>query len=80
MVAGGKYRVGYGGQESRSNPHKQLHVGAEECQEVFFWGGGGDTHLLWLSGDPSPSPIHFKMIFLLEFLYFFQKKTGRKDG
>lgn len=67
----GKYWVGCGGQKNPSLACKQLHVGAEECQELFlFWGWVG--HLLWQSEDLLTP---FKCLSL-----FFQASSWKERG
>lgn len=67
----GKYWVGCGGQKNPSLACKQLHVGAEECQELFlFWGWVG--HLLWQSEDLLTP---FKCL-----LPFFQASSWKERG
>lgn len=71
----GKYWVGWGGQKNPSLACKQLHVGAEECQELFlFWGWVG--HLLWQSEDLL-TPLQMSFTFFSS-LILEGKREGRK--
>lgn len=71
----GKYWVGCGGQKNPSLACKQLHVGAEECQELFlFWGWVG--HLLWQSEDLL-TPLQMSFTFFSS-LILEGKREGRK--
>lgn len=73
----GKYWVGCGGQKNPSLACKQLHVGAEECQELFlFLGWVG--HLLWQSEDLL-TPLQMSFTFFSS-LILEGKREGRSVG
>lgn len=65
----------YRGQESPSTPCKQLHVGAEDCQEVK--GGGGHICFGYQETQLSPHTLQNDLYFVKE---RFVLEVGRKEG